>query len=295
MYAAPFDYVRASSWPEAVERLAEGGDDARVIAGGQSLVPMMMLRLTEPRLLVDVGGADSRTIERSNGRLILSALVRHSDLEASSDVREARPVLADAAAHIGNVRVRNRGTIGGSLAHGEPTAELACLAVALGARLRVLGPEGERTIPADEFFVSHFTTALAGGEVITTVEIPVAVPGEGAGFAELTRRAGDFALVEVAAVLGLDRVGTCRDARVVVGATAERPLAMAEAEVLVGREATERTFAEVGKAVAHSVEIGSSDHASESYRREMVAVLVRRALRAAAGRARGIQDLAGER
>ncbi len=288
MYAAPFDYVRATSWSEAVAQLAAAGEDARVIAGGQSLVPMMMLRIAEPAVLVDVGGAAERTIERADGTLVVSALARHVDLEESAAARDACPMLAEAASRIGNVRVRHRGTIGGALAHGEPTAEWPCLAVALGATVRALGPSGERAIAADDLFVTHLTTSLEPGEVITRIEMPVLRPGQGSSFVELARRAGDFAMVEVAALVTLGGDGRCTEARVVVGATADRPADLsATAAALHGERPGERLAGEVARAAADEVEVGPSTHASAEYRREMVAVLVKRALLTAAARASG--------
>jgi carbon-monoxide dehydrogenase medium subunit len=286
MPSAPFEYVRASSWEDAVRLLADGGEDARVIAGGQSLVPMMMLRLAEPEVLVDVGPAAPRTIEHRDGVLRIGALARHVDVQESPVVRAHCPVLADAAGHIGNVRVRHRGTFGGALAHAEPTAEWPCLAVALGATIGVLGPGGPREVPAGDFFVSHFTTALEDGEVVTHVDVPLPGPGVGAAFAELARRAGDFALAEVAAVVGLDGDGRCAEARLVVGATSERPVDLSAALAgLRGEPAGDRWAAEAARAAAADAPIGSHPHASEDYRREMVAVLARRALLAAAARA----------
>jgi carbon-monoxide dehydrogenase medium subunit len=291
MYAAPFEYVRASSWSEAVAQLAAAGEDARVIAGGQSLVPMMMLRIAEPTVLVDIGGAAERTIERSNGTLVVSALARHVDLESSAVAREACPMLAEAAGLIGNVRVRHRGTIGGALAHGEPTAEWPCLAVALGATIHAQGPAGERAIAADDLFVTHLTTSLEPGEVITRIELPVLRPGQGSCFVELARRAGDFAMVEVAALLTLGDEGTCTEARVVVGATADRPADVSSAAAaLLGQDPGERLAGEVARAAADEVEVGPSTHASAGYRREMVSVLVKRAVLAAAARARGARQ-----
>ena len=287
MYASPFQYVRAGSWPEAVQRLAEGGEDARAIAGGQSLAPMMMLRMSEPALLVDVNGAAARTIERSNGSLVLSALVRHAELEASEKVRAGFPALSDAAGWIGNVQVRHRGTIGGSLAHADPSAELPCVALAAGAAVTALGPNGERTIPASELFVSHFTTTLEPGELITSIEIPALRPGQGCAFAELARRPGDFATVEVCALVELGAEGRCADARLAVGATAERPLDVSAAIDALRGEEPEHTAAEAGRAAAAAVEVSPSTHGSDEYRREMVAVLAKRALLAAAARARG--------
>src|SRR6185437_3428137 len=208
MYSAPFEYLRASSWEEAVAQLERGDEDGHVLAGGQSLVPMMMLGLAAPTLLVDVGGAAERTIERRDESLVLSALARHVDLESSDVVRDACPMLTEAVTHIGNVRVRHRGTIGGSLAHAEATAELATVAVAYQAKAHVLGPRGERSVPAAELFVTHLTSSLEPAEVITAVEFPAANGARtGSCFLEMARRAGDFAMAEVAATMSLDQEG----------------------------------------------------------------------------------------
>src|SRR5690242_12681382 len=251
MYSAPFEFLRASSWEEAVAQLERGDEDGHVLAGGQSLVPMMMLGLAAPTLLVDVGGAAERTIERRDGSLVLSALVRHVDVEQSDSVRDTCPMLAEAVAHIGNVRVRHRGTIGGSLAHAEATAELAAVAVAQDASVRVLGPRGERTVPAAELFVTHLTSSLEPAEVITTVEFPVASgPRTGSCFLEMARRAGDFAMAEVATTVSLDDAGRCDGARLVIGAVADRPIDMSDsAQALIGAPPEQRVVAEVARAV----------------------------------------------
>jgi CO/xanthine dehydrogenase FAD-binding subunit len=288
MYASPFQYTRAGSWQEAVGLIAEGGEDARPIAGGQSLAPMMMLKMSEPSLLVDIREAAPRSVERDDGTLRLSALVRHIDLETSGEVAAAFPALGEAAGMIGNVRVRHRGTIGGSLAHSDPSAELPCVAVAAGATVTALGPSGERTVPAAELFVSHFTTSLEYGELITRVDVPALRRGEGSAFVELVRRPGDFASVMVCAVVELGADGRCAGARVVVGSTADRPLDLsAAAESLRGSELHTEAVTAAARAVADATEIGPSTHGSETYRREMVAVLTRRALLKAAARARG--------
>jgi carbon-monoxide dehydrogenase medium subunit len=285
MYAAAFEYVRAGSWQDAVERLVEGGEDGRVIAGGQSLVPMMLLRLAEPTVLVDVGGAGERTIERRDSTVVVSALVRHVDLESSAAVREACPMLAEAAGQVGNLRVRNRGTIGGSLAHGEATAEFPCVSVALGATVYALSPRGERAIPASELFVTHLTTTLASDEVITRVELPVLGARQGSCFVELARRPGDFALAEAAAVVTLSEDRRCADLRLVVGAVSDRAVDCSQlASGLRGQQPEAESVDEVSRAVAAGVEVGPSSHASEDYRREMVAVLVKRALLTASAR-----------
>ena len=286
MYSAPFEYLRAGSWEDAVAQLQRGGEDAHVLAGGQSLVPMMMLGLAAPPVLVDVGAADERTIDVRDGSLVLSALVRHAELEHSELVRRTCPMLAEAAGYIGNVRVRHRGTIGGSLAHGESTAELATVAVAHQATVRVLGPSGRRTVPASELFVTHLTTSLQLNEVITGVEFPVTAGHSGSCFLEMTRRAGDFAMAEAAATVSLDADGHCTDARLVVGAVADRPTDVSEAaRALVGEPPADGAITELARGVAEAVEIGPSVHAGVGYRREMVAVLITRALGTAISRA----------
>jgi CO/xanthine dehydrogenase FAD-binding subunit len=286
MYATAFDYVRASSWSEAVDRLERLGEDAHVIAGGQSLVPMMMLRMAAPTALVDVGGAAERTIDARDGTLELSALVRHVDLEHSDTVAAACPMLTEAVRHIGNVRVRQRGTIGGSLAHAEATSELACVALAHQGSVRVLGPSGERLVAASDLAITHLMTTLDHAEVITGVRLPALTEQQGSCFLEMARRAGDFAMVEVAAIVGLDGDGGCASARLVVGAVGDKAVDVSDAaQELVGGELTEAATDAVGRAVAANLEIGPSSHAGVDYRLEMVAVLTGRALREAARRA----------
>jgi carbon-monoxide dehydrogenase medium subunit len=291
VYAAPFEYRRASSWGEAVELLAQHGDDARVIAGGQSLVPMMMLRLTEPAVLIDLAGIGAGPVEQREGHLVVPALTRHVELAASEIVRSSLPVVSEATACIGNLRVRNRGTIGGSVAHADPSAELPCLALALGGRVRTLGPAGTRTIAAADLYLGYFQTSLATGEVITDIELPLLPERCGAGFAELTRRVNDFATVEAAAVLTLADDGTCGAVRAAVGAVSHRPLDISDGLAsLVGARPTEDALAAAAGAAVADVEIGLTAHGSRSYQRRMLEVFVLRALRVAATRAGGRGD-----
>jgi CO/xanthine dehydrogenase FAD-binding subunit len=248
---------------------------------------MMNLRLAVPSLLVDLSGADRPRIAVEGDRLVLSALTRHADLERSPEVATHCPILAEAARFIGNIRVRHRGTIGGSLAHADPAGELPCAAVALGATVRTIGPDGERGIPAADFFESYLTTALGDAELVTAVEVPIPSPRTGWAFLELLRRAGDFAVVEVAALIELDGAGRCTDAHLVAGGVGERPLELTEARsALVGAVADERAAAEAGRLAAAAVEPSDSVHASAGYRTEMLEVFVRRAILAAVARAR---------
>ncbi len=205
--------------------MQELGDEAHVIAGGQSLVPMMMLHFAAPSALIDIGGVDERTIELADdGTLVLSALVRHVDLEHSDVVAEHAPMLTQAVRQIGNVRVRQRGTIGGSLAHGEPAAELPCVLIAHGASVHALGPDGERTIAVDDLPIMQLMTSLGEGELITRVEVPALTEGQGSCFVEMARRPGDFAMVNVAAIVTCDDGGTCTAVRLVLGAVGRRPV-----------------------------------------------------------------------
>jgi CO/xanthine dehydrogenase FAD-binding subunit len=283
MYAAAFDYVRASSWTEAVQRLKELGDDAHVIAGGQSLVPMMILHFAAPSALIDIGGADERTIELAGDTLALSALVRHADLEHSDVVADHAPMLTQAARQIGNVRVRQRGTIGGSLAHGEPTAELPCVLIAHGARVRALGPDGARTIAVNDLPIMQLVTSLGEGELITRVEVPTLTAGQGSCFIEMARRAGDFAMVNVAAIVTCDESRICTAVRLALGAIGRRPVDISEAaRGLVGHAIDDESSEAVAAAIAADAEVTPSSHAGIAYRREMAGVQVARALRGAA-------------
>jgi carbon-monoxide dehydrogenase medium subunit len=289
MYPAPFVYARVGSWSEAVEVLGRHGEDAKVIAGGQSLVPMMSLRLAKPSHLVDVGWAGPRDIRGDGAGLEISALARHSDIEGSPVVRSACRLLSEAAGQIGNIRVRHRGTIGGSLAHADPAAEYPCVAVATGAVIRTLGREGERRHPAGDFFVTYLTTVLEPDEVVVAIKIPS--PGErtGSAFLEHAHRAGDFAVAEVAAVVRLDAADACADVRVVLGAVADRPvdLSARALEVLAGRQVDGSAAEEAAGAVADAADPRDDDRASAAYRRRVIRALAGRALARAGRRARG--------
>jgi CO/xanthine dehydrogenase FAD-binding subunit len=286
--ADPFDYVAASSWQEAVDLLQQGGEDAKAIAGGQSLIPMLTLRLATPRLLVDVLAADRPRVEPVDGLLRVSAVTRHVDLERDAVVAGSCPILARAASLVGNVRVRNRGTIGGSLAHADPSAEIPCVATALGGRIRTLGPEGEREMPAAEFFQSYFTTALAPAEVVTSVDVPVTPSGAGWSFTEMKLRSSDFAVVAVAAVVELDTDGRYSAVRLAAAGVGERPRDLAgPAAALLGEAPSDAAWTEAGRRCSEAVEPTATVHVSADYRRAMTAVFVARALAEATGRAEG--------
>jgi aerobic carbon-monoxide dehydrogenase medium subunit len=285
MVAPAFDYVAAGSYDEAVRLLAAGGDDAKLLAGGQSLMPMLNLRLAHPDLLVDINPADQRPPTAENGMLRLPALTRHRTLLEHDLVRRHCPLLAEAVGYVGNVRVRNRGTIGGSLAHADATSEIGCCALATGARVVVRGPDGERTIPARELFAGYWSTTLDPAELITDVLIPVARPRQGWSFLEMVRRTSDFAIVAVAVTVNLaERANVIAAATVALAGVADR-VVLADPE-LAGTTADEDLDAAAAR-IAGRLEPPDDVHASGEYRRRLARVLVARALRQARARAAG--------
>jgi carbon-monoxide dehydrogenase medium subunit len=278
--------VSVSDLDEAVAVLAEHGDDSKVLAGGQSLVPMMNFRLARPGVLVDLNRLASLSyIDEDGDSLRIGALTRHHTIATSEVVRRRCPLLAEAAAHVGYPAIRRRGTIGGSLAHADPVAELACIAVALDADIVVRGPRGDRTVPASEFFVSVFTTALEPDEILT--EIRLASPAAHVdrwGFQEFSRKHGDFALIMCAASLEGDD-GVIRRARIGIAGVGETAVRGADGErVLEGNRPDEDLVAAACEAIAASVEPRSDFHASAAFRRHLVQVLTSRAIRDALDR-----------
>jgi aerobic carbon-monoxide dehydrogenase medium subunit len=285
MVAPAFDYAAAGSYDEAVRLLAEGGDDAKILAGGQSLMPMLNLRLAHPDLLIDINSADQRPPSVAGGLLRLPALTRHRVLLEHDLVGRHCPLLAGAIRHVGNVRVRNRGTIGGSLAHADPTSEIGACALVTGARVVARGPDGDRTLPASELFDTYWTTTLARGEVITDVLIPVARPRQGWSFQEMVRRTSDFAIVAVAALVELDEgAEVITTARVALAGVADR-VTLADPGLPAGVRGADADFDAAAAAIAGRLEPVTDVHASGEYRRRLARVLVARALREASARA----------
>jgi aerobic carbon-monoxide dehydrogenase medium subunit len=294
MVAAGFDYVPADSYDDAVRLLAEADDEAAILAGGQSLMPMLNLRLAKPSLLIDINGADGRPPAAADGWLTLPALTRYRTLLEHDLIRRHCPLLAEATRHVGNVRVRNRGTVGGSLAHADPTAELGCCALATGARVTVRGPDGVRSLAADELFAGYWSTTLADAEIITDLLIPVARPRQGWSFQEMVQRTSDFAVVAVAVVLSLaERDDTIAAVRIALAGVADRVIladAALTAELVGGPDgaAAARTGADpVAAGLARSLEPPSDVHATGDYRRRLARVLIRRAIGQAYARATG--------
>jgi carbon-monoxide dehydrogenase medium subunit len=295
MKPAPFRYARAWSLAEATALLAEAPGDAKVLAGGQSLVPMLNMRLVRPAVLVDVNGLRELTgiTPTPEGGLHLGALTRHAELAASPAVIARAPLLAEAARHVGHAAIRNQGTLGGSLAHADPAAELPAALLALGARVRVTGPRGAREVAAGAFFRGLLSTALEADEILIAVEVPVQPPGW--GFAEVARRPGDFALAGVAVCVGHPltlpsppRGGegeTGEVVRVVGFGVGDRPLRLSSAErLLAGATLDPETAARAGTAAGPDCDPPSDVHGSAEYRRHLATVLAERALLQASAR-----------
>ena len=286
MKPVAFDYIAPETFADAVALLAEHGDDARPLAGGQSLMPMLALRLARPAVVVDlnrVGGLAHITCE--GDEIVIGAMTRQAALLRSPLIRETLPLLAKALAEVGHPPTRTRGTIGGSLSHADPAAEIPTIMVALDARMVIAGPRSERAIAAADFLEGPLQTNLATGELLRAIRIPVP-RANGAAFIELARRRGDFAIIETAVHLAIDANGTCAEACVVLGAVGPTPLRCEAVEAaLTGRRLSPSLLAEAAKAVPTGQFVMHSHHASLDYRIRVAPVVVRRALETAARRA----------
>lgn len=283
-----FDYVRATSLDEALAALAAHDGEAKVIAGGQSLVPMLNFRLLAPSALIDINGVSELDFirEEEGGGLLIGALTRHHRLMTAPSVRDRFPVLAEAMRHVAHLAIRNRGTIGGSLSHADPAAELPMMAMLLDATLKLTGPSGSRNIAAADFFDGALATVMNEDEILTEVKLPGLPQATGWGFHEYAQRAGDFALAAVAATL-TSADGHAADVRLAVTGVDETPLRIAGAEAALGgrpidAEGIAAAVAEVRAAVQPTDDL----HASADYRRHLVGGLVARALKDAWRRAR---------
>ncbi|WP_458098070.1 FAD binding domain-containing protein [Roseomonas sp. WA12] len=282
MKAAPFDYIRPVTLEHALEVLAQHGPDAKLIAGGQSLVPMMAMRLARPAMLVDVNRLDTlRGIAAARGLVATGATTRQRDLEESAVLRGSVPLLGAALHWVGHVQTRNRGTVGGSLVHADPSAELPLAALVLDARIHLRSREcGARTVPASEFFFGAMFTATAETECVTGIEWPVwEGPGIACAFEETAIRHGDFAIASAACQLQIAADGTCRRAALGLGGMASTPLAFPElANVLVGHRIELALARDVAEAAVAQSEPGADLQADVAYRRHLAAVLLTRVL-----------------
>jgi carbon-monoxide dehydrogenase medium subunit len=274
----PFEYAAPETLPEALALLREHGAEAKVLAGGQSLVPLLNYRLARPRLVVDINDVPLVGVRVASGSLRLPALTRHHELEDSAEIARVCPLLPEIARLIGNVRVRSLGTVGGSLAHADPAAELPMAMVALDARLILASASGRRTVAARDFFTGYLSTALGADELLTEIEVPV-TRGMAWAVEEFARRAGDFAVVGVAAGVSLDRRGRVEDARVAFAGVADRPVrAVAAENALRGQEPSAERVARAAEIARDGLDPQSDAFVSRAYRRLLAGVLTRRAL-----------------
>jgi len=283
MKLPPFDYEAPQTVSEAVELLAEHGDEASVLAGGQSLIPLLALRLARPAMLIDINGVrDLSGVSATDGWLAIGAMTREYAAEESETVADAVPLLAAALPLIGHEAIRSRGTIGGSLAHADPAGELPAVARALDAQFVVRGPAGMRVIPAEEWFEGFLTTSRGPDELLVEVRFPTAGPGTGVSFQEVARRHGDFAIVGLAASLTLSD-GVISDARLAFAGLSDVPLrATAAEELLAGQRPSAELFDEAARRATDEADPPADLQGSSEYRKTVAAALVRRGLRAAA-------------
>ena len=281
MKPAPFAYHAPSSLDEALDLLHEHGYDAKALAGGQSLIPAMNFRLATPAVLVDLNRVDSlRGVSRDTATLQLGAMTRHRTLEQSQDVAQMAPLVSAAMPFVAHEAIRTRGTIGGSLAHADPAAELPAVMLALDASFTLASRSGRRVVPASAFFAGLFTTAMEPGELLVNITIPARADRSAAAFDEVSRRHGDFALAGAAAYVVNGADGKCEVARVGLLSLADRPVLAAEvARLLEGTRPSKESIREAAEASAHvDIDPTSDIHASSRYRRQLAAVLIRRVL-----------------
>jgi aerobic carbon-monoxide dehydrogenase medium subunit len=286
MKLPPVDYEAPATAAEAVDLLAEHEDEASVLAGGQSLIPLLALRLARPAVLIDINGLRELSgVTASDGWLAIGAMTREYVAEESQAVADSVPLLAAALPLIGHEAIRSRGTIGGSLAHGDPAAELPAVARALDAEFVVRSQAGERVVPAAEWFEGYLTTARSADELLVEVRFPAVRPGTGVSFQEVARRHGDFAIVGLAASLALAD-GTITDARLAFAGISDVPVrATAAEDLLIGEPPSDELFDAAAAAATAGLDPPADLHGSAEYRKKIAATLVRRCLSEAAGRA----------
>ena len=290
MKPAKFEYFAPTNLAEALELLEEHGDDAKVLAGGQSLMPLINMRLARPKVVADVNrvpGLDyiSPTPE---GGLAIGALTRQRSVEKSAVVEDKFPVLAAAMPSIGHFQIRNRGTVGGSISHTDPSAELPALCFALDGEFVLSSASNHRVLKAEDFFISHLTTALEPGELLTEIRLPAQSDDWRWGFQEVCRRQGDFAMVGAVSLLRLDGSGVCQTACITMFGVAGTPVRIRRAEeALLGSQVNGSVLQDVSKIVSEDLDPDSDIHASATYRKEVGGVIARRTLEAAINRRNG--------
>jgi aerobic carbon-monoxide dehydrogenase medium subunit len=290
MKPAPFKYVAAHSLDHALALKADHGDEGRFLAGGQSLVPTLNFRLTQPAIVIDINPltqwAEIDCSAADNVRI--GALTRYRQIERDSRTAQKLPLIHEALPHIAHPQIRNRGTLGGNLAHADPASEMPAIVLALAGKLRAQSKKGERWIAAADFFAGALSTALEPDEMLTEIELPAAKPHSGACFMEVARRRGDFAIVGIACTVELDADGRCGEARIAFCNAAETPVLADEAgQSLAGRPIAAPEIEQAVALVQRAIDPGGNVHASKEFQRHLASVLTRRALSKANERAQG--------
>lgn len=286
MFPAEFDYYRPDSLRGALDLLSRFGDDARILAGGHSLLPAMRLRLAQPKVLIDIGRLrDLAYIREETGEVAVGALTTHYEVETSSVLEARATAFPDAAKVLADVQVRNLGTVGGALAHADPAADYPAVVLALGGRVVFTGPSGKRSVPVDDLFVGPFTTAIRPGEILTEIRIPAQGPGTGSAYVKFVRRASDYGMAGVAARITVDGAGVCRDARVAVTCVGPTAYRAADTEkALVGQRLTDEVIAAAAEKAVAGVDVADDPYVPADYRAHLAQVIARRAIAAARDR-----------
>lgn len=287
MFPASFAYVAPRSLDEALQLLKQHGDDAKLLAGGHSLLPAMKLRLASPRTLIDLGTVPGLTGVRLEGdKLMIGALTVHADVASSDVVGKYFPGLVDAASVIGDVQVRNRGTIGGSVAHADPAADFPVILTALNASFVLRSIGGNRTVPVDDFFTDYFTTAMAPGEILTEILLPLPPVHSGSAYHKLAHPASGYVVVSAGAMITRQQSGSCAAARIAIGGLGSGPIrAVASEKELHGKVLNPQSIAAAAAKAAEAADPDEDIYASAEYKRHMATVLARRAIEAAVQRA----------
>ncbi|MGE6612629.1 FAD binding domain-containing protein [Peribacillus sp. NPDC076916] len=286
---AKFNYLRPSSLEEAVHYLSEYGEDAKILSGGQSLIPLLNMRLSTPKYLIDIGRAEGLSYIQEEGEsLVIGALTKHREIEKSELVKEKCPLLSEAIRWVGHEQIRNRGTVGGSIAHGDPSAELPCVLTALRGGVVIADVNGEEIVSPEDFFLTYMLTSLQPDQLVKEIRFPILKPTSGSAFVEVARRHGDFGLVEVAAVVDLSEDGSFSEVKLAIGGVNSVPTALGDVErLLVGKEPTEESYKDASVLTMEMIEPESDLHGTAEYRRELSGTMVIRALKQATIRAQG--------
>jgi carbon-monoxide dehydrogenase medium subunit len=289
MIPAPFDYMAPKNLSEALRALSERGDDAKLLAGGHSLLPLLKLRLASPKVLIDLSRISGLNgISEQGGEIVIGALATHYQVESSELVKKKCPLLTETASAIGDVQVRNRGTLGGSLVHADPSADWPAAMLALDAEFKLAGTKGERRVKTDDFFVGSMTTAIQADEILTEIRVPAASRGSGSAYLKAAQQASGFAIVGVAVSIRVDRKGLCEEIGVGVTGLADKPFRARAVEArLRGKKLSAGLIESAAARVSDGIDPLDDIHAGAEYRAHLARVYASRALQAAAKKALG--------